>query len=205
MGWTYRLVSPRQVSRSCVVVLPRGEGAAVVLPEDPMPGRAPRRLPGRLLVPLGGRPQRRRSTARGTRARSSSARSSPGTRPRPSGPPNPTDPFDPAYQLDDVDELARNAQQRGIELLITIWGTPAWANGGQKPNRPPTDPADLEDFAQALADRYSGRHAGYPAVRLFSAWNEPNLEQFLAPQFDEVGRSVGPSCTRRSPARSTTG
>ena len=50
----------------------------------------------------------------------------------------------------------------------------------------------IHGFAAALADRYSGRHAGYPAVRLFSAWNEPNLEQFLAPQFDEAGRSVGP-------------
>ena len=50
-----------------------------------------------------------------------------------------------------------------------------------------------QTFAQALADRYSGRHAGYPAVRLFTAWNEPNLEQFLAPQFDEEGGSVGPA------------
>jgi hypothetical protein len=110
----------------------------------------------------------------------------------PERPANPVDPFDPAYKLEEIDDLARNAQQRGIELLVTIWGTPEWANGGEKPNRPPTDPADLESFAQALADRYSGRHPGYPAVRLFSAWNEPNLEQFLAPQFDEAGRSVGP-------------
>ena len=110
----------------------------------------------------------------------------------PDRPANPADPFDKGYRLEDVDELARNAQQRGIELLITIWGTPEWANGGAKPNTPPTDPADLQNFATALADRYSGRHAGYPAVRLFSAWNEPNLEQFLAPQFDEAGRSLSP-------------
>jgi polysaccharide biosynthesis protein PslG len=110
----------------------------------------------------------------------------------PERPANPVDPFDPAYRLEEIDDLARNAQQRGIELLVTIWGTPEWANGGEKPNRPPTDSVDLQSFAQALADRYSGRHPGYPAVRLFSAWNEPNLEQFLAPQFDEAGRSVGP-------------
>jgi hypothetical protein len=110
----------------------------------------------------------------------------------PERPVNPVDPFDPAYRLDEVDDLARNAQQRGIELLITIWGTPEWANGSEKPNVPPINPADLQSFAQALADRYSGRHAGYPAVRLFSAWNEPNLEQFLAPQYDEAGISVGP-------------
>jgi polysaccharide biosynthesis protein PslG len=110
----------------------------------------------------------------------------------PKRPANPIDPFDPAYRLEEVDDLARNAQQRGIELLVTIWGTPEWANGGEKPNSPPANPVDLQNFAQALAERYSGRHAGYPAVRLFSAWNEPNLEQFLAPQFDEAGRSVGP-------------
>jgi hypothetical protein len=115
----------------------------------------------------------------------------------PRRPTDPTNPFDRAYELDDVDDLARNAQQRGIELLITIWGTPAWANGGRTPNHPPHDNGDLEDFAEALAERYSGRHAGYPAVRLFSAWNEPNLEQFLAPQFDASGRSVGPALYAR--------
>jgi hypothetical protein len=111
----------------------------------------------------------------------------------PAPPRNPADPFDPSYQLDDVDDLVRSAQQRGIELLVSIWGTPEWANGGQAPNHPPTDPRTLEDFASALADRYSGRHSGYPAVRLFSAWNEPNLEQFLTPQFDAEGGSVGPA------------
>ena len=101
--------------------------------------------------------------------------------------------FDPAYRFDELDDLARNAQQRGIELLITIWGTPSWANGDLGPNHAPTAAHDLEDVAQAVADRYSGRHAGNPTVRLFSAWNEPNLEQFLAPQFDARGASVGPA------------
>jgi hypothetical protein len=111
----------------------------------------------------------------------------------PTRPHRPADAFDPAYRLEDIDELARNAQRRGIELLLTIWGTPAWANGGERPNRPPLDSVELQSFARALADRYSGRHAGYPYVRLFSVWNEPNLEQFLAPQFDEQGRSVAPA------------
>jgi len=111
----------------------------------------------------------------------------------PSRPADPSDPFDPAYRLSDLDDLARSAQQRGIELLITIWGTPPWANAGGPPNSPPSDADDLAAFAQALADRYSGGHPGYPAVRLFSVWNEPNLEQFLTPQFDEAGRSVSPA------------
>lgn len=115
----------------------------------------------------------------------------------PRRPRSPRSSFDPAYRFADVDDLARQAQARGMELLITIWGTPRWANGGQGPNHPPRNSADLADFAEAIADRYSGRHAGFPAVRLFSAWNEPNLEQFLAPQFDGRGRSVAPGLYAR--------
>src|SRR5262245_38459487 len=169
--------------------------------EAPEPSVLPQSaMPGRLLVGLQDDPSFRWESDRAAmldRARGAKAtlirtivdwRHSAPTRPT-----NAADPFDPAYRLDDVDDLVRSAQQRGIEMLITIWGTPEWANGGQTPNRPPRDATALEDFAAALADRYSGRHAGYPAVRLFSAWNEPNLEQFLAPQFDAAGRSVGPA------------
>jgi hypothetical protein len=90
-----------------------------------------------------------------------------------------TDSGDPAYDFRDVDEFVRNAQQRGLEVLLTIWGTPAWANGGRGPNVPPTDGADLRAFATALADRYSGAHPGYPFARFYSVWNEPNSPRFL--------------------------
>jgi hypothetical protein len=111
----------------------------------------------------------------------------------PTKPANPTDSFDPAYQLADFDELARSAQQRGLELLITIWGTPKWANGGKGPNVAPRNVADLKAFAQALADRYSGRHTGFPYVARWSVWNEPNLDLFLTPQFSRSGKIVGPA------------
>jgi Cellulase (glycosyl hydrolase family 5) len=176
-----------------VGVVVRGEAAEpVALPEAPMPGR--------LLVgfqddaSLRWSDDRAESLDRAREAHAVVIRTIVGWHAvTPERPANPADPFDPAYHLEDVDDLARSAQQRGIELLVTIWGTPEWANGGEKPNRPPLDHADLETFATALAERYSGRHAGYPAVRLFSAWNEPNLEQFLSPQFDENGQSVGPA------------
>ncbi len=106
-------------------------------------------------------------------------------------PANPADSFDPAYQLNDLDALARAAQQRGMELLISIWGTPPWANGGKGRNVAPTNLADLTAFAQALADRYSGRHPGFPYVARWSVWNEPNLEIFLTPQYSR-GKIVGP-------------
>ena len=38
----------------------------------------------------------------------------------PQRPANPADPFDPAYRFENVDELVRNTQQRGIETLLTI-------------------------------------------------------------------------------------
>ena len=194
MRWIFVLlgVAGAALVAALVLVLRAGPSESIVLPQSAMPGR--------LLVGFQDDPSFRWAPDRAgmlDRARDSSAsilrtvvvwRDA-----APNRPANPADPFDPAYQLDDVDDLVRSAQQRGMELLITIWGTPEWANGGQTPNRPPHDPAALEHFATALADRYSGRHSGYPAVRLFSAWNEPNLEQFLAPQFDEAGTSVGPA------------
>lgn len=110
----------------------------------------------------------------------------------PSRPANAANPFDPAYRWDDLDELVRAAQFRGMESMLTIWGTPDWANRGRGPNRAPSRMSDLRAFAQALASRYSGRNPGLPYVRYFTVWNEPNLEQFLAPTFDAKGRPVAP-------------
>jgi len=111
----------------------------------------------------------------------------------PTKPANASDPFDPAYKLDDVDELVRNAQQRGLEVLITIWGTPKWANGDKGPNYLPTNVNDFRQFARALAARYSGRYPGYPFVRYYGIWNESNLGQFLSPQFNSSGKIIGPA------------
>jgi hypothetical protein len=108
-------------------------------------------------------------------------------------PRRPADPFASEYRLGDVDELVRNAERRGIEVLLTIWGTPRWANGGARPNVAPSDPGDLRDFAHALAARYSGHKPGYPFVRFYTVWNEPNAEQFLSPQFDPAGRPAAPA------------
>lgn len=115
----------------------------------------------------------------------------------PERPQRPSDPFDPSYRLDDVDDLVRQAQTRGMDVLITIWGTPAWANANTGRNRLPTRLSDLTAFARALSTRYSGRFAAQPRVRYWSVWNEPNLEQFLAPQFDARGRSVSPALYAR--------
>jgi len=123
----------------------------------------------------------------------------------PTRPQQPTNPFDPAYQLADVDEFVRNATERGMEPMLGIWGTPRWANRGKGSNRLPTRLADLTAFAEAVAARYSGRYPGYPFVRFWGVWNEPNLNQFLAPQFDPKRRSVGPALYAKLFAAAYTG
>ena len=110
----------------------------------------------------------------------------------PRRPRNASNPFDPVYRFNDLDELVRNAQTRDLEVLITIWGTPKWANGGKTPNFLPRRMSDLTAFSRAVASRYSGRFPGFPFVRFYSVWNESNLQLFLAPQFDSKGKSVGP-------------
>ena len=110
----------------------------------------------------------------------------------PKRPARPTDPFDPAYVFGDVDEAVRAAQVADQEVLITISGTPSWANGGKRPNVMPRRLPDLTAFARAVSSRYSGRYEGLPFVRFWSVWNEPNLQLFLAPQYDKKGRSVAP-------------
>ncbi len=123
----------------------------------------------------------------------------------PTRPANAANPFDPAYKLNDLDELIRNAQARDMEVLLTIWGTPKWANGGKTPNFLPTKLADLTNFSRALAARYSGRYPGFPFVRFYTVWNESNLNLFLAPQFDKKGKSVGPRLYAKLAAAAYTG
>jgi hypothetical protein len=108
----------------------------------------------------------------------------------PTRPGRAANPFDPAYRFENIDELVREAQVRGLEVMLRISSTPAWAGPGR--NRLPRRLSDLTAFTNALASRYSGRFPGYPFVRFYAVWNEPNLNQFLSPQFDRRGKSVAP-------------
>ncbi len=114
----------------------------------------------------------------------------------PARPANATNPRDPGYHFEDIDELVRNAALRGMTVLLTIWGTPGWANGDQGENHAPTNMADLQNFAQALATRYSGRVPGIPYVGHYSTWNEPNLAEFLAPAYTN-GKPSSPAVYAR--------
>jgi len=116
-------------------------------------------------------------------------------------PANPTDPADPAYEFSDFDEAIRDATARNLRVMITFTNAPPYAEGGGKPAVVDTaawkpDPAELGAFAKAVASRYSGGFGGLPRVRYYEAWNEPNLDLYLAPQYDNY-KSVAVDRYRR--------
>lgn len=105
-----------------------------------------------------------------------------------------------------IDEIAA----AGMSPLVVLGDAPLWAEG---PNRPPTsvvppgswDPSAklFGAFATALATRYSGTFvdtavssAPLPAVRDWEAWNEPNLQLFLAPQWTKANKPESPTIYR---------
>ena len=101
-------------------------------------------------------------------------------------PADPRRPGDAAYDWRQYDRVVRAANRHGVSVMMTIWGTPRWAAdravpvGGRFPSSAvrPRDPADVGRFAAAAARRYGPR-----GVRLWEAWNEPNLPLFLRPQY----------------------
>ena len=90
----------------------------------------------------------------------------------PTEPRDPTNPNDPAYDWHAFDPVMRGLHAHRITTLVTIWASPAWANGGHGQNFMPT--RGMGNFAYAAARRY-------PWVRLWTAWNEPNLRTFAVP------------------------
>jgi hypothetical protein len=114
----------------------------------------------------------------------------------PTRPRSPLNGDDPAYDLSDLDTIVETAPRYDMQVLMTITGTPGWANGGKTPNVPPTNLTHLTQFSRMLATRYNGLRAGHGAVTRWSVWNEPNLELFLKPQF-EGKRIVSPEIYAR--------
>jgi hypothetical protein len=116
-------------------------------------------------------------------------------------PANPADPADPAYNFTLLDDQISDTVAAGLRPLLTVVPAPAFAEGPGRPGSVAAgtwkpDPGAYGSFALALARRYSGSFAGLPRVRYFQAWNEPNLGQFLSPQY--AGRKpVGAQHYRR--------
>jgi hypothetical protein len=89
-------------------------------------------------------------------------------------PADPRDPADRAYDWDLYDPILQRLRAAHISVLISLWGTPEWANGGRSPNYLPNDADSFASFAAAAA-------AKYPWVTRWTVWNEPNVRVFLIP------------------------
>jgi hypothetical protein len=87
-------------------------------------------------------------------------------------PANPKNPNDPAYDWSQFDPVLNGLHARGITPLVTLYGSPRWANGGHGPNRLPA--SGFGWFAYAASKHY-------PWVRLWTVWNEPNTRVFSQP------------------------
>ena len=105
------------------------------------------------------------------------------------------DPASPAYRFARIDASVVSATSAGLTPLLVVSHAPAFAEasdrwpyayrGSWAPN-----PAALEAFAAALAQRYDGAFPNpltpgetLPRVGLLQAWNEPNLARYLEPQW----------------------
>jgi hypothetical protein len=89
-------------------------------------------------------------------------------------PRSPRDPDDPAYRWGDVDAILSGLRRHGIAPVVTLYGTPSWANGGRAANWVPSSGKAFADFAYAAGRRYSW-------IRDWTIWNEPNRTAFLRP------------------------
>ncbi len=81
---------------------------------------------------------------------------------------------DAAYRWAEPDAILRGLRRHGIEPVVTLYGTPSWANGGRAPNWAPSAEQAFANFAYAVGRRYSW-------VRYWTIWNEPNRSTFLRP------------------------
>jgi hypothetical protein len=106
-----------------------------------------------------------------------------------------SDPASPAYDFTAVDAAVRETVAAGMTPLLVVTRAPDFA---EAPNRWPyaypgswaPNPVAFGEFATAVARRYDGSFSdpleqghALPRVRLYEAWNEPNLARYLEPQW----------------------
>jgi hypothetical protein len=78
-----------------------------------------------------------------------------------------------------ADLLLNGLHAHGIAPLVTLYGTPSWANGHRAENWAPTSKSTFAAFARRVALRY-------PFVHLWTIWNEPNQLRSLRPASPRV-------------------
>jgi hypothetical protein len=115
--------------------------------------------------------------------------------PRPPAGFQPADPSSSGYSWSQLDGEVRSAAAAGQHVLLLILDAPRWALGRGAPRSATPgswepQPRALGSFAHALAQRYSGSFpdplapaSSLPRVGAYQVWNEPNLAEYLAPQW----------------------
>lgn len=91
-----------------------------------------------------------------------------------SRPSNARDHNDQAYEWKNADAVLGGLRRHRIAAVVTLVGTPGWANGGLSPNWAPADARSFGNFAHAAATRYSW-------IKAWTIWNEPNHPRWLQP------------------------
>ncbi len=125
------------------------------------------------------------------------------------------DPSSRFYSWAAVDALARAVAARRLPIMIEITGAPRWAEGPPRAGTAPgtwiPESGRVRSLRAGRCQRYSGHfpdplHPGrfLPRVRYWEAWNEPNLPEYLTPQWVRHGGryvAVQPDPVPRPPER----
>ncbi|MFS8097964.1 helix-turn-helix domain-containing protein [Lentzea alba] len=109
------------------------------------------------------------------------------------------------YDWTTLDRLVDGARSKGLPVVLTFGGTPAWAapNGKKSPYTdesrasPPDDLADWERFVHTVADKYRGRIGAY---ELWDMANHPNLFSGSMAELAEMARLAGRAIRAADPA-----
>lgn len=113
------------------------------------------------------------------------------------------EPREEEWDWSELDALLPAARDRGLQVVLVLGTMPEWIRppGAEDGYGPATDDqrAAFAGFAERLAKRYTGQ------VSAVEVWNEPNLDQFWAPNPDprnyaELLRAVYPVLKAASPA-----
>ena len=83
------------------------------------------------------------------------------------------------YDWNRPDKLLAALHAHGLEPVVTLWGTPGWANDDAGPNVAPSDGCGLRGVRAEAALRYR-------YVTRWVVWNEPNKPIWLKPASPET-------------------
>ena len=59
-----------------------------------------------------------------------------------------------------IDPIVQGLHERNIAVLLTLYGSPAWANGGRAENVAPSNGTAFAAFAATVAKRYPSSRSG---------------------------------------------